>query len=240
MQPYSYHFVVYMPTKCRRGVTELLRLLGHRKNKQMYNRVAWPHEFYLGNKVHLLIPSTSCKFLAHWQSTYTIMYRLQQPGKHAETQVISCPCIETLDEPGPILLTSVSLSVSSLVEQAEKGPDLMPAQQLDLNELEQQFCDIFSTEPGWISVVQHHIWTPLPPAQGSSGTFFLCCDDWSNSVNPLLHLMARISRPKWQKCYGIESSRSPQAFWSKPIVVMSKPDGILCLCNDFLKLNEAP
>lgn len=36
----------------------------------------------------------------------------------------------------------------------EEGPDLTPAQ-----ELEQEYCDVFSTKSGWTTLVQHHIHT---------------------------------------------------------------------------------
>lgn len=78
------------------GLIVCEQMLAEQEDQKLtYNQMVQPHEFNLGNKVLLLlIPRTYSKFLTSWQRAYTIMergspinYHLQQPGKHAETQL---------------------------------------------------------------------------------------------------------------------------------------------------------
>lgn len=42
------------------------------REQQAYNQPVQPREFQLGDRVILLLPSSTCKFLAFWEGPYTI------------------------------------------------------------------------------------------------------------------------------------------------------------------------
>lgn len=84
-------------------------------------------------------PYATCKFLAKWQGPYTVLkrvgpvsYHLQQPGKHADTQLYLINFLKKWIE----LMAVVSVFAVSHTDQPQ-----------DLIELVDQLSDIFST-PG--------------------------------------------------------------------------------------------
>ncbi|XP_075939166.1 uncharacterized protein LOC142940136 [Anarhichas minor] len=97
--------------------------------RRVYNRGAQPREFQPGDKVLVLIPTTNHKFLASWQGTY-----------------------EVTEKVGP-----VNYKVYSEVTEVAYGPGLSQAQLQQTRELVQQNLDVFSTQPGRTSLVEHHI-----------------------------------------------------------------------------------
>ncbi|KAL7854617.1 hypothetical protein SRHO_G00168070 [Serrasalmus rhombeus] len=65
-----------------------------RAQQRAYNPPAQPREFQPGDHVLVLVPTTTCKFLATWQGHYTVRekvgpvnYRLDQPGRRKSQQV---------------------------------------------------------------------------------------------------------------------------------------------------------
>ncbi|KAL6458115.1 hypothetical protein MHYP_G00333450 [Metynnis hypsauchen] len=59
-----------------------------RAQQRAYNRPTQPREFQPGDRVLVMVPTTTCKFLATWQGPYTVRekvgpvnYRLDQPGR---------------------------------------------------------------------------------------------------------------------------------------------------------------
>ncbi|KAF7706759.1 hypothetical protein HF521_020013, partial [Silurus meridionalis] len=64
------------------------------EHRRVYNRPAQQREFNPGDRVLLLVPTSTCKFLARWQGPFTVLekvgpvnYRLQQPGKRKDIQL---------------------------------------------------------------------------------------------------------------------------------------------------------
>lgn len=65
-----------------------------RAQKRLYDRPAQPREFQSGDRVLVLVPTTTSKFLASWQGPYTIIekvgpvtYRICQLGCRREEQM---------------------------------------------------------------------------------------------------------------------------------------------------------
>lgn len=96
-------------------------------------------------------------------------------------------------------------------------------QKTELNSLVSQFSDVFHEWPGQTRITQHEIRTP-PGVVVRQRPY---------RVPEARRLAIEITR--MQELGVIEPSRSP---WASPIVMVPKPDGTLCFCNDFRRLNE--
>uniref|UniRef100_A0A9J7WVK0 ribonuclease H n=1 Tax=Cyprinus carpio carpio TaxID=630221 RepID=A0A9J7WVK0_CYPCA len=75
-----------------------------------YNRAAQPREFQPGDHVMVLVPTTTCKFLASWQGPYTVTerigpvtYRVRQPGRRREDQLYHVNLLKCWVGTGPQL-----------------------------------------------------------------------------------------------------------------------------------------
>lgn len=102
--------------------------------------------------------------------------------------------------------------------------ELFLPQRKELERLVQSFKDVFREEPGHARGVERVIKTPM-------GT--LVRESW-RPIPQHLHqeIQAELRRMIEQKI--IHQSRS---LWCSPIVPVAKPNGSLCLCVDFQKLN---
>lgn len=103
--------------------------------------------------------------------------------------------------------------------------ELTPSQQQDLTELVDQFPDLFSAESGLTHLVQHDI--KIPPGVVVRQRPYQVPAARSQVIEE------KVSKMLWDGI--IKESASP---WSSPIMVVSKPDRSLKVCNDFYKLNQ--
>ncbi|KAL6462880.1 hypothetical protein MHYP_G00293020 [Metynnis hypsauchen] len=138
-----------------------------RGQQRAYNRPAQPREFQPGDRVLVLVPTTTCKFLATWQGPYTVRekvgpvnYRLDQPGRRKSQQVYHINLLKRWVEPVPRLSGFAAAETPARAE-IQWGEELSPAQRQELAELVEQFRDVFSATPGRTQVVQHDIRTPV-------------------------------------------------------------------------------
>ncbi|KAL6476008.1 hypothetical protein MHYP_G00145070 [Metynnis hypsauchen] len=138
-----------------------------RGQQRAYNRPAQPREFQPGDRVLVLVPTTTCKFLATWQGPYTVRekvgpvnYRLDQPGRRKSQQVYHFNLLKRWVEPVPRLSGFAAAETPARAE-IQWGEELSPAQRQELAELVEQFRDVFSATPGRTQVVQHDIRTPV-------------------------------------------------------------------------------
>lgn len=83
----------------------------------------------MGDRVLLLLPSSNCKFLAHWQGPYTNMervspvnYYLQQPGKGATNKLYPINILKKRIKLVPVLST-LSVPHSLNGEQVHHGEE---------------------------------------------------------------------------------------------------------------------
>ncbi|KAI2645187.1 Retrovirus-related Pol polyprotein from transposon 17.6 [Labeo rohita] len=193
-----------------------------------FNRAAQPREFQPGDRVMVLVPTSACKFLASWKGPYTITekvgpvtYRLRQPGRRRSEQLYHINLLKkwvgTRDQ-----LAALSLTDPVVVDI---NPHLSAAQKTELQHLVGQYPDVFSSRPGQTNVIQHDIRTP--PGVIVRQRPYRVPEARRQAIEEEVQEMLKLG--------VIEPSRSP---WSSPIVMVPKPDGTLCFCNDFRRLNE--
>ncbi|KAL0148421.1 hypothetical protein M9458_056231 [Cirrhinus mrigala] len=166
--------------------------------------------------------------LASWKGPYTITekvgpvtYRLRQPGRRRSEQLYHINLLKkwvgTRDQ-----LAALSLTDPVVVDI---NPHLSAAQKTELQHLVGQYPDVFSSRPGQTNVIQHDIRTP--PGVIVRQRPYRVPEARRQAIEEEVQEMLKLG--------VIEPSRSP---WSSPIVMVLKPDGTLCFCNDFRRLNE--
>ncbi len=193
-----------------------------------YNRPAQPREFQAGDRVMVLVPNAACKFLATWQGPYTVLekigpvtYRVRQPGRRRAEQLYHINLLKKWVGSRDQL---AALATSDPVVM-DINPNLSAAQKGELQHLIGQFSDVFSSLPGQTNVLQHDIRTP--PGVIVRQRPYRVPEARRQAIEEEVQQMLKFG--------VIEPSRSP---WSSPIVMVPKPDGTLCFCNDFRRLNE--
>lgn len=169
--------------------------------------------------------------------TYEVKCR-QRPWTHKRLHVNHIKCWEEHEETpatiawveeAPRALSSGALSwtitSSSLALEPPRGLHLNPDQQQDLGDLLQLFPGLFSTRPGRTPYVQHSI--PMPPGHWVQMPFRLVprkrWDQMEQEVQDMLRFGV------------IERAHGP---WRSTIMLVPKPDGCICFCIDFCKVNK--
>ncbi|KAI2662301.1 Retrovirus-related Pol polyprotein from transposon 17.6 [Labeo rohita] len=233
-QPAPLRTVVEHVKQMRERIDRIMPLVREHLSKAQqaqqrhYNRAAQPREFQPGDRVMLLVPTSTCKFLASWQGPYTVLekvgpvtYRLHQPGKRRNEQIYHINLLKkwhgTRDQVAALSLTDPVV--------IDVNPHLSAAQKAELQHLVSQFQDVFSSRPGQTNVVQHDIRTP--PGVIVRQRPYRVPEARRQAIEEEVQEMLKLG--------VIEPSRSP---WSSPIVMVPKPDGTLRFCNDFRRLNE--
>ncbi len=180
------------------------------------------------HRVIVLVPNSSCKFLASWQGPYTVTertgpvtYRVRQPGRRKADQLYHVNLMNKW------VGTRVQLAALTAVETVvvDTNPQLSAAQKTELQHLVGQFPDVFSSTPGRTQILQHEIRTP--PGNIVRQRPYRVPEARRQAIEEEIQQMLKLG--------VIEPSNSP---WSSPIVLVPKPDGTLRFCNDFRRLNE--
>ncbi|KAI2644823.1 Transposon Ty3-I Gag-Pol polyprotein [Labeo rohita] len=196
--------------------------------QRLYNRAAQPQEFQPGDKVMVLVPTATCKFLMTWHGPYTVIewvgpvnYRLRQPGKRQEEQLYHVKLLKRW------VGTREQLSALAHTDPmvVNIGEHLLATQKTELQHLIIQFSDVFSTRPGRTNVIKHDIRTP--PGVIVRQRPYRVPEARRHAIEDEIGEMLKLG--------VIEPSRSA---WSSPIVMVPKPDGTLRFCNDFRRLNQ--
>ncbi len=233
-QPAAHRSVIEHVKQMRERIDRVMPLVQEHLSKvqqaqqRHYNRASQPREFRAGDRVMLLVPNAACKFLATWQGPYTVLekiglvtYRVRQPGRRRAEQLYHINLLKkwvgTRDQ-----LAALASSDPVVVDV---NPHLLAAQKGELQHLIGQFSDVFSSLPGQTSVLQHDIRTP--PGLVVRQRPYHVPEARRQAIEEKVQQMLKLG--------VIEPSRSP---WSSPIMMVPKPDGTLCFCNDFRHLNE--
>ena len=214
--------------------------------KTWYDQQARQREFQPGQKVLLLLPSSTCKLLAKWQGPYTIVrkmgpvtYEVLHPEKKRTKQTYHVNLLKEWKErtaavtPSSLLVQQVDVPEN---EEGEDGVEGLPtaaepvvahltSEQVDqLLSVFKEVPSLFAARPGKTAVVEHVIRL--------------------KDVNPIRQRSYRVPQHLGEKLKQeveemlklgvIEPSNSE---YCSPVVIVLKKDGSLRICIDFRKIN---
>ncbi len=211
--------------------------------KRWYDQHARLRQFQPGQKVLLLLPTSTSKLLAKWQGPYTVVckmgpvtYEVHHPDKGKARQIYHVNLLKEWKVPpgkGPetsLLVRKVEVEEEEEAEDAKRQPSVVSLTHLEdskrkeLQHLLSQFPALFCQRPGRTELTHHtiHLSTPSPSCQRPYRVP-------ERLVEPLKEEI------KMMKELGvIEPSMSE---WSSPMVIVPKKDRSLRVCINFRKLN---
>ena len=199
------------------------------RQQRLYNRGARLRQFSPGDKVLVLLPSSSSKLLAKWQGPFVVTrrvgdvdYELAHSDRGGATQIYHLNLLKAWREVEPVSL------VTAIAERDELGPEVpklanpasllcgnqvSPSQRADIDRLQQRYADVFSPLPGRTSLIQHQVETH-PGMTVHSRPYWLP-EHKRKVVQAELKAMLEME--------VIEESNSA---WCSPIVLVGKNDGV--------------
>nr|XP_024655059.1 uncharacterized protein LOC112430808 [Maylandia zebra] len=216
-------------------------LQAQQRQQRLYDRGARLRQFSPGDKVLVLLPTSSSKLLAKWQGPFVITrrvgdvdYEVARSDRGGATQIYHLNLLKLWRE-----VETASL-VSLVKERDELGPEvpnsiipaslpcddhLTQAQRADVVALQQRFADVFSPLPGRTSLIEHHFVTQ--PGVTVRSRPYRLPEHKRKIVQRELAEMLRMG--------VIEESHSA---WCSPIVLVAKKDGSIRFCVDYRRVNE--
>ena len=145
------------------------------RQQRLDNRGMKLRQFSPGDKVLVLLPTSSTKLLAKWQGPFVatrrvgeVDYEVQRTDREGAKQIYHLNLLKAWKEVVAVSLVTVDQ------ERDELGPEvtcsnnqsaplsdghLSLSQKSDLAELQKRFADVFSPLPGRTSLIHHHIET---------------------------------------------------------------------------------
>ncbi|KAI7808673.1 hypothetical protein IRJ41_011194 [Triplophysa rosa] len=211
------------------------------KQSRLYNRGTNLRKFSPGEKVLVLLPTSSSKLLAKWQGPFEVTrqvgdldYEVIRTDRSGARQIYHLNLLKKWQEVEPVLLATVISGEDDLGPEANTKPQsialapggdhLSPSQLTDIAKLQAEFADVFSPLPGRTKLIQHHIET-VPGVVVRSRPYRLP-EHKKNVVQTELAAMLEMG--------VIEESNSD---WASPIVLVPKTDGSVRFCVDYRKVN---
>ncbi|XP_026003826.1 uncharacterized protein LOC113009615 [Astatotilapia calliptera] len=216
-------------------------LQAQQRQQRLYDRGARLRQFSPGDKVLVLLPTSSSKLLAKWQGPFVVTrrvgdvdYEVARSDRGGATQIYHLNLLKLWRE-----VETASL-VSLVKERDELGPEvpnsiipaslpcddhLTQAQRADVVALQQRFADVFSPLPGRTSLIEHHFVTQ--PGVTVRSRPYRLPEHKRKIVQRELAEMLRMG--------VIEESHSA---WCSPIVLVAKKDGSIQFCVDYRRVNE--
>ncbi len=211
------------------------------KQSRLYNRGTRLRKFAPGDKVLVLLPTSSSKLLAKWQGPFEVTrrvgdlnYEVVRTDRSGARQIYHLNLLKKWSEVEPVMLaTAVSgeddlgpeviTKIQSLT-LAPGGDHLSPSQLTDVARLQKDFADVFSPRPGRTNLIQHHIETE--PGVVVRSRPYRLPEHKKKVVQSELEAMLEMG--------VIEESHSD---WASPIVLVPKTDGSVRFCVDHRKVN---
>eukprot|EP00731_Ephydatia_muelleri_P022289 Em0014g880a len=206
--------------------------------KTWYDKHARLRRFEPGEKVLVLLPTDTSKFLAQWKGPYPVvkrvsdvLYEIDMIGTRKRHRVFhinmlkrwnevkSLLCFEEDDVEEEILDTGVSNGGKLVINE-----HLDEAQYQELELLCSDFQDVLHGTPGCTMLTEHSIPTGLTPVRQVPYRLPYARREW---VKKEIEAMFQDG--------VIESSISD---WASPIVLIEKKDGGIRFCVDYRKLNS--
>ncbi len=206
------------------------------KQSRLYNRGTRLRKFALGDKVLVLLPTSSSKLLAKWQGPFEVTrrvgdlnYEVVRTDRSGACQIYHLNLLKKWSEVEPVMLATAVSGVDDLGPEvitkiqsltlAPGGDHLSPSQLTDVARLQKEFADVFS--PLRTNLIQHHIETE-PGVVVRSRPY------------RLPEHKKKVVQSELEAMLEIEESHS---YWASPIVLVPKTDGSVRFCVDYRKVN---
>ncbi|XP_061898861.1 uncharacterized protein LOC133646933 isoform X2 [Entelurus aequoreus] len=213
-------------------------LRAQERQRRTYNRGTQLRKFTPGEKVLVLLPTSSSKLHAKWQGPFEVTrqvgdvdYEVRRSDRRGDTQIYHLN----------LLKAALPLSMVTVVkEEEELGPEiprsgpapqlscddqLTLAQRAEVAELQRRYSDVFSSRPGRTVVIRHHIETS--PGVTVRSLPYRLPEHKRKVVREELKTMLELG--------VIEESHSA---WCSPVVLVGKKDGTVRFCVDYRRVNE--
>ena len=216
-------------------------LSAQERQQRLYNRGARLRNFTPGDKVLVLLPTSSSKLLAKWQGPFVVTrrvgdvdYEVVRSDRGGATQIYHVNLLKAWREAVPVALVTQVRERDELGPEVPKsanpasltcGDQLSASQRADLAKLQHCFADVFSPLPGRTNLIEHKIVT-RPGVTVRSRPYRLP-EHKRKVVKEELDAMLAMG--------VIEESHSG---WSSPIVLVRKKDGSIRFCVDYRKVND--
>ena len=220
-------------------------LKSQKRQKVWYDRQARERSFSVGDKVLVLLPTSTNKLQAEWQGPYVITkkmgpvdYQVDMKDRRKRLRIYHINmlrgwytseatsfCVEAIDE---TLEEEVELPGFTYSGKSQEdwtiNPELTDKQEAELTQLLIEHKDVLRDSPGYTTLVEHHIATGehLPVRQRPYRLPY--------SQLPVM----RAELDKMLELGVIEPSHSE---WSSPVVMVPKKDGTTRFCVDYRRLN---
>ena len=211
------------------------------RQQRLYNRGTKLRQFSPGDKVLVLLPTSSTKLLAKWQGPFVVTrrvgevdYEVQRTDREGAKQIYHLNLLKAWKEVVAVSLVTVDQERDELGPEVTRSNNqsaplsdghLSPSQKSDLAELQKRFADVFSPLPGRTSLIHHHIETT--PGVSVRTRPYRLPEHKKKLVQAEIGAMLELG--------VIEESHSA---WSSPIVLVGKPDGSIRFCVDYRKVND--
>ena len=205
--------------------------------KKWYDRTARAREFTPGDKVLVLLPTSTNKLRAQWQGPYTVVqkngeanYVVDMDDKRKRLRTFHVNMLREWHESKPLALFASDSDGRDpddviLWDDGGSAPpainrELCRVQHADVERLLSEFRDVFGIKPGSTNLAEHRIETGSAKSVRQSP--YRLPHAYRETVRQELLEMERDGI--------IEASTSE---WASPIVLVPKKDGTIRMCVDY-------
>ena len=215
-------------------------LMAQERQERLYNRGTRLRQFAPGEKVLVLLPTSSSKLLAKWQGPFVVTrrvgdvdYEVARSDRGGSGQIYHLNLLKLWNEERPVRLATTVIEEGELGPEAKKAAPFTPVQleshltlrqRTEVAELQQRFTDVFSPLPGRTNLIEHRIETP---------------HGVSVRTRPyrLPEHKRKVVRDELRAMLDLGVIEESHSAWASPIVLVNKPDGAVRFCVDYRKVN---
>uniref|UniRef100_A0A3P9LR23 Gypsy retrotransposon integrase-like protein 1 n=1 Tax=Oryzias latipes TaxID=8090 RepID=A0A3P9LR23_ORYLA len=225
-----------------RNEAELHLQKAQKMQKTWYDQHARHREYQPGQKVLLLLPSSTSKILTKWQGPYMVTrkispvtYEIEHPERKKKKQIYHVNLLKEWKEQvtQPVKATLVvgqpekeAVNEEVLKETLTLGLEHLTREQItQLSQVFQEVSSLFSNNPGRTTLAEHTI--RLKEAKPVRQQPYRVPQQLIGKLHEEVDAMLSSG--------VIEPSNSE---WCSPVVIVTKKDGSLRICIDFRKLNS--
>ncbi|XP_069506791.1 uncharacterized protein [Ambystoma mexicanum] len=218
-----------------RGLAESHLSIAQDRQEKTYNKGCRLIKLEPGDKVLVLLPTSTNKMLARWRGSYVVKdvvgpvnYRIYQPDRSPSHKVYHINLLKKWTEPAPVdILATQDTGVfhaTGQLDAVQWGETLTEHMKNEILETLKPHLNTFSHLPGRTSLMEHRIET---------------LNGHIVQLRPYRIPEARrlIIKKEIEEIIRLDIIEPSTSAWCSPIVLVPKPDGAVRFCMDFRQLN---